>query len=260
MGIMQLIAASGGLTAVPDPNSAYLRAALPLNSQFGITDQSWRVRGSGSAASVVNYFDAGGEITIRTDQFKFYGSSARKPLSSPAGTTFIESHVNINTGSSTQFGTGDFCIESWIWTGDFSFASQTSHGFCFPLWRNNPADTYGYVPNIRIKSDTWGGSGTRGIILQNPEETLTICETGTVLSANTWQHIAITRSGSTNRIFVDGVQQASGSSSLNYTGYEYWMFANIRVLGAGFYFQDLRIYSGIAKYTSGFTPPTAMFI
>jgi hypothetical protein len=260
MSIIQLIG-SGGLVPAPDADATSLVAALPLNQQFSFTDQSTLIRGSGNSATVVNYANVGGEITIQNSQSKFYGSSARKPLSSPAGTTFVESYVSINTGSGTQFGTGDFCIEAWMWTGDFDFASQAVHGFCFPRWRNNNADLFGYVPNIRIKGSNWvSGGGTRGLIFFNPEETVTICQTGTVLSPNTWHHIAITRSGSTNRIFVDGVLQAIGTSSLNYPGYEYWMFANIRVLGAAFHFQDVRIYKGAAKYTSTFTPPGSLFI
>lgn len=258
MSIIQLIGA-GGLVPAADANAANLVAALPLNQQFRFTDQSSLIRGSGSPATVVNYYDAGGEITIQTSQSKFYGSSARKPLSSPAGTTFIESHININTGSGSQFGTGDFCIEAWIWTGDFTFASQDDHGFCFPLWRNNNADTYGYVPYINIMGTSQSYTTQRSVRFMNPEATVTICQTGSVLSPNTWHHIAITRSGSTNYIFVDGTQQASGSSSINYTGYEYWMFANTRVLGAAFHMQDVRIYKGTAKYTTTFTP-SQMFL
>ena len=247
-------------SAYPDEYKTQLLAALPLNSVFGITDQSPLVRGSGSAASVVNYFDAGAAITIQEDRFKYYGSSARKPLSSPAGTVFRESHININTGSGTQFGTGDFCMEAWIKTEDFTFAGQDRHGICFPRWRNNNADLFGYVPNIVIWSTSQGFTTQRSIRLMNPEETSSICQTGAVLTENVWHHIAITRQGNTHRIWVDGTLRASGNSSINWVGYEYWMFANQRILGSNFNIQDIRIYKGTPKYTTTFTLPRQIFI
>jgi hypothetical protein len=261
MSIIQTLSA-GGVAPAADANAASLVAALPLSHQFGFNDQSHIVRSSGLPATVVNYFDAGAEITIQSSQSKFYGSSARKPQTSPAGTTFRESHIDVNTGSGTQFGTGDFCIEAWFYTEDFAFAAQGTHGFLFPLWRNNNANTYGYVPYISILGDNWGTAGERrGLRVRNPEDTSNFCQTpGAVFSSSTWHHVAITRSGTTVRVFVDGVEQASGSMSTNWTGYEYWFFDTTRTLGSAFHIQDIRIYKGAAKYTSGFTPPSAMFV
>jgi hypothetical protein len=84
------------------------------------------------------------------------------------------------------------------------------------------------------------------------------------LVTNTWYHIAAQYDGTTRRIFVNGVQRATDTTtSVN-------IAATDRVTvgaqdGGSFeiagYIDDLRITKGQARYTSaGFTPPTAELI
>jgi hypothetical protein len=81
----------------------------------------------------------------------------------------------------------------------------------------------------------------------------------TVPAANTWTHIAFTRSGTTTRIYVDGTSVANASLSTSYAA------ANLFVGNdSGFYFvgamDDVRITNGYARYTgASFTVPTAAF-
>lgn len=253
MSIIQLLANTGPRPSA-DSSAASLKAALPFSEAFGFNDQSPIIRGSGSAAAVVNYYDSGptNAITIQTAQSKFYGSSARKPIGANDN-VYRESFVSVNSGAGTQAGTGDFCIEFWFYAESFTPPTGMDRlGIMFPLWRNNNANTYGYIPRI----DLYGGSTLRVL---NAEETVTICSTASI-STNTWHHVAVTRSSSTMRLFVDGVLRSSGSNSTNWTGYEYWFFDSIRWYQSGFYFQDLRIYTGDAKYTSNFTVPGPMFL
>ena len=80
------------------------------------------------------------------------------------------------------------------------------------------------------------------------------------ISTNQWNHVAITGSGSTVTMWLNGVSQGTMSGAKNYTttsslkvGY---------VLSAAYfngYIDDLRITKGVARYTSNFTPPTAPF-
>ena len=84
----------------------------------------------------------------------------------------------------------------------------------------------------------------------------------TVISNNTWYHVAITRSGTTLRMFIDGTQEASTTSSANFTSTTNMFIGadvnntNQRING---YIQDLRITNGYARYTANFTPPTQAF-
>jgi hypothetical protein len=239
------------LTATSDALSSNLRVALPLNSEFGITDRTSSFTGSPNSTTVLNY-SGGGTITIESAQSKFYGFSARKPIELPQVNVFKESHIDVNTGSGTQIGTGNYCIEGWIYTENFNFGDRFEMDFLFPRSRNGSVTdiAIGFVPYIQILSNA--------IRVLTPSGSF-VCQTGGALSANRWHHIAVTRSGSTVRIFVDGILQTSGSDGSNYYGYEYWLFSSIRNFSAGFYFQDVRIYAGAAKYTSNFTPPSSMF-
>lgn len=89
---------------------------------------------------------------------------------------------------------------------------------------------------------------------------------GVPISSSTWHHVAATRSGTTIRLFIDGVLQnnaytganASGTMSpgQTVTGINYEPAANTGVIG---YLDEVRITNGVARYTSSFTPPTAAF-
>ena len=81
--------------------------------------------------------------------------------------------------------------------------------------------------------------------------------------ANTWTHYAITRSGTTVRMFIDGIQQAQ---TVSISGTIPAAQFNIGAYSSGYYdsgiagyLDELRITKGVARYTSNFTPPTAPF-
>jgi len=86
------------------------------------------------------------------------------------------------------------------------------------------------------------------------------------LSANTWYHIAVTRSGSTFRSFVNGVvDRTFTSSSAIYTDATIpYNIGRVAYLSGTFFFNgymdDYRVTKGYARYTAAFTPPTAQLI
>lgn len=78
---------------------------------------------------------------------------------------------------------------------------------------------------------------------------------------NQWNHIALTRSGSSFRLFINGTISSTGaqtySSGLG-TGDPTTAYLGCQSPGANHleaYFDDLRITRGVARYTSNFTPP-----
>jgi hypothetical protein len=76
---------------------------------------------------------------------------------------------------------------------------------------------------------------------------------------NQWNHYAITRSGTTLKIFLNGAQVGSGTSNANIgTTRNFGLMGDS---GATFtqqgYASGVRLLKGTALYTSAFTPPTA---
>ena len=81
------------------------------------------------------------------------------------------------------------------------------------------------------------------------------------ISLNTWQHLAICRSGNTWKIFVDGVQgysaTHSGTIGANASGFAIGDFSpNAGQYEFQGYISNFRVIKGTALYTSNFTVPT----
>ena len=76
-------------------------------------------------------------------------------------------------------------------------------------------------------------------------------------TVNTWQHVAVTRSGTSMRLFVNGIQQ--GSTQTISTSYNLSTTSTtVGSQGTSYllngYIDDLRVTKGYARYTGNFTP------
>lgn len=155
--------------------------------------------------------------------------------------------LSIPDSSLWDFGTGDFTVEGW-----FNFSSTSSvmtlvSNYDYPSssgwvmqWRNdNGTFNFGYFETGLI-SYTW--TPTTG----------------------TWYHLAVCRSGTNLRQFIDGTQvgstvtnstNISGSSNALLVGALYYSPLSSFLQYYNGYIDDLRI-SKVARYTAAFTPPT----
>jgi hypothetical protein len=82
-------------------------------------------------------------------------------------------------------------------------------------------------------------------------------------ATGSWVHFAIARSGTSMKLFINGVQSGSTTTtSQAFTnGATYGLYVGSGQAGTGRYLgyiQDLRITKGYARYTSNFTPPTSL--
>lgn len=146
---------------------------------------------------------------------------------------------------STVFGTGDWTIEAWVHMTSVT-GSRNIYDGRGSATQNIPTIYY----NGALYYYTAGGNRI----------------TGGTLSADTWYHIAVARSGTSTKMFVDGTQVGSTySDSINYVRDSlarsaYWgNYAGN--LGGDYigYMQNMRITRGLARYTANFTAPTAGF-
>jgi hypothetical protein len=156
-------------------------------------------------------------------------------------------YLTISNDSALLFGSGDFTVETWV------YKTTASVGWIAGFWSyTNPGnqswalyDSSGYAFTIQ---------GDQGA------EDYTILSAANSSVLNQWTHVAVTRSGSTWKLFVNGVQSATAT----YSG---TLATPGNVLGIGIvenapntyssYLSNLRVVKGTAVYTANFTPPTA---
>lgn len=201
---------------------------LPMNGADGGTVFS-------DYASTKKTGSAVGNAHTEVDASKYYGSSGA--FDGSADWVQFPGHPDFN------FGTGDFTIDSWIY-----LFSASSYQFLL----GNDAGSGGHMMVAFNPSAGTVGVGRAGI-------SWPLSFSGFSLGNNTWAHLEIARSGTSNYCFIDGVQ--IGSTLTDSTD---WSFNNLRVGhqdGGGSlngYIQDLRLTKGQARHTSNFTPPGAL--
>lgn len=184
---------------------------------------------------------------ISTTQTK-YGSGS---LYSSGSTNSLYTTPHTNN----WLGTGDFTIEFWTYP-----TSQTSTA---------PHVISNYDPSQGWSANTWA------ICAGHPQNSgkwsffdFNISSIGPTLSgtanvsANTWQHIALVRNGTSLKLYVNGTSVASTTSSTSLDNStitsKYIRLFNDGTNSNPFvgYIDDLRITKGLARYTANFTPPT----
>ena len=163
-----------------------------------------------------------------------------------------------NTGSVFFDGTGDYLslssnVDFAMGTGDF-----TAECFIYPTSYSNAEGGYGarvFDSNtaqlgIYITSD---GTGYVGALVGGTDT-----RSSTAPDLNAWSHLAISRSGTTFRIFLNGIiiHNVTNSSSVASSG-DFIIGARGGGTG-GFpgYISNLRIIKGRALYTENFAVPT----
>jgi hypothetical protein len=210
------------------PLTAITNTSLLLNfTNAGITD-----------ATAKNVLETVGNAQISTAQSKFGGSS----MYFDGTGDYLTS--NVATPDLYAFGSGDFTIECWVY---FSGVASVQ---CF--YDSRPASTQGAYPLIYLNSD-----GTIRYFVSSADQI-----TSSAVSANTWYHLAVSRSGTSTKLFINGNQSGStytdSTSYLNASGRP-WIGINANTTntqGLNGYIDDLRITKGFARYTANFTPPS----
>ena len=188
--------------------------------------------------------DGDNDVTYAQPVSPFYAVSCKFD-----GHTNKTAYIGLGTHSSLNFTeSSTFCIETWVWLEDidryYVFTNYnyengwTEKGYIFGF------DTSGY---LYMKNQSNGSTATGNVVVPTKE----------------WVHIACTSDGTSIRLFQNGALVETHTSwgdpgySSNraciggiyyYSGYQ----QNNNFKG---YMSDLRIYSGVSKYTSAFTVP-----
>lgn len=180
-----------------------------------------------------------GNAQVDTAQSKFAQSSI----------VFDGSGDYLSVASSDQWSvsSGDFAFECWVRLNEVGRVQGVFNR------RSGNSEFAFSITNTNILAATLYGAGGPVVSLSG----------STAMTTGQWYHLALCRSGTTTRLFLDGVLEASGTQ----TGAP---ASNSQVLAIGRdlvnpgtrdlngWVEEIRI-TRAARYTSAFTPPSARF-
>ena len=159
------------------------------------------------------------------------------------GAVPVDEYISYATSTEFGFGTGAFTVELWIKPLSVAAGSKTLFDFRTAATELSP---YLYLDGANLKYYNNGS----------------VTITGTTnLVAGTWYHVAISRSGTTTKMFLNGTQEGSDYSDAS----NYGTTKPIRIgatynAGAVFpgYVDEFRVSTN-ARYTGAFTAPAGIF-
>ena len=216
-------------------------------------------------------------LTCRSNRANVDISSYNHPVSSQ-GTVGIKSFTPLNPNPLyNDYGSAWFFTNGGSNNGDYigGFISPTlgtlDHTIEFWYYNDGALQTYG-------NPWTYNGSATQqatnnyylsigaagsGVLLGSGSASWTFNMGFTTPPINTWNHIALTRAGSVFKLFVNGIQAGTATTSQAIGAPNGQMLLGTYAIGAANgnwingYISDFRYVIGTAVYTGNFTPPTA---
>lgn len=252
----------------PDEYAEYLVMASPGNSSYSQSlnmiypwsDISADIKGFG-VNKTMNSSSIGLYQSSSLDNWGYYGGSTYVSGSIVGGVSQFMPYSQNNTDF--NFGSGSYTIETWVNLGPLTSGSFTI--------------ATKYVPTVPAASEydfSWNAVNpgqNRLVFAQQSGGELVLTSSAFTSDVNEWHHIAVTKDAPNNntvRLYLDGnlVGAASGAAwdNSNTTTTPLRMFGRV-IVGSGteanIFYQDFRIYKGIAKYTgTTYTLPDSMIL
>ena len=232
----------------PSGNIPYVIPSLPRDPFFNAV--SLLLHGDGTNGAQNNTFldSSTNNFTVTRNGNTTQGTNT--PFSQDAG-YWSNCIVNNNT---TSIATPD--SSSFILSADFTVE----------MWLNNPS-TAGYIPqvfNIGRGSNSDTPYASNGIMLQFTGDGVYLNGSNiginlqSYCNSGQWMHIALCRTGSIFKIFINGTQiySATFTAIINSGGKNVLIGSNPSVSSFGWYgyISNLRVVNGTGLYTSNFTP------
>ena len=203
---------------------------LPFDGTNGATTTS---DSSNRNRSIV-FAGTGGSISSAASKF---GNTSM--LFNSAGHSKLQVSVD-----STFNAAGDFTLEAWIYDTSTSLYpmfcwNNSSNGFFLYLG-------YGATSGSNKVARMWNGGSVTNFSTELPQ--------------SQWYHLALVRSGTSVKLYVNGTADATVRTDSGT-----FLFGQTSTLGIGSdgtysfngYMDDIRMTKGVARYTSNFTPPTS---
>lgn len=157
-----------------------------------------------------------------------------------------DDYLSVPDSDDWDFGTGDFTIDFWV-----RFAVDARQRLI------NVGDGFAGVDGVYIE---WEAADSPCVYVNGNQPISRSFAT----SVDTWYHVAVTRSGTNLRLFIDGTQQgATATSSHDINGSTEGVVIGKTHTLSNFMFNghidELRIIKGTAVWTANFTPPVSAY-
>ncbi len=158
-----------------------------------------------------------------------------------------------DTPSDFQFGTGDFTVEAWIKQSSSKAVNPVIGSYNYNRAGGGAGNWLLYVGSDRLILAA-GATGSASTLLQGATANV---------SASDWVHVAVSRQGTSLKLFVDGSEVGeltSNSTDFNDAGGitigNYFDSGNTQFEG---FIDEVRVTKGVARYTGTFTAPATQF-
>ena len=158
------------------------------------------------------------------------------------GSGYFDGTGDYLSTSSVTFA-GDFTVEGWVYINNLS-----SNRIMVQIGDDSTATGPAFYVTSTGKFNVYASS--------------TIISGVANIITNTWYHLAVCRSGSTVKSYVNGVLDVTTTNTTTFTGLvrvgaEWFGGAVVSSSMMNGYISNLRLVAGTAVYTTNFTPPTA---
>ncbi len=214
--------------------------AVPMYYRVRTAGPSLLIHGDGFHGSQAFTDECGhavtpyGNVQVSTNRSKFGGGSIHFD---GAG-----DYLWLATNAAWAFGSGDFTVDFWV------------------NFDGSPGDVSFIGPHTQHISAEWTVL-REGANLSSRLSGLLVVNQPWAPQTDTWYHIALTREGSTVRLFVDGQILGTGpfaSSISNVLPLTIGAANNPSLFFRG-YMDEIRVVKGLAAWTAPFTPPSAAY-
>lgn len=198
---------------------------------------------------------AGGNAKISTTQSKFGGASAAFDGNGD--------YLRVPYATSLDLGSGDFTVEAFIYVTAYSSGYACLCG----------TYTFGTVDGGSQNSGWLVGIGPTGKLLfgwGNNGAFTTLVESSGAVGTGAWKHVAVVRSGTALKLYINGTNDGSATKSDNITVSKSYLYVGSynrsdtpyqAANSINGYIDEVRITKGVARYTgSSLTPPSAAFL
>jgi hypothetical protein len=200
-----------------------------------------------------NVLETVGNAQISTTQSKFGGSSMS--FDGTGDVVFSPYGPNLNLGS------GDFTIECWVY-----FNTLPSNNYVLFASYGNSVSAQRWIFGYDTRSVTSSPGIFFTVINASNSVIVDVKGAGTSgWATGTWYHVAVTRNGSSWRLFRDGVQNGSTVTDTDAipdataNGLNIGAEPDKSTAAFNGYLDDFRITKGVARYTANFTPQTSQW-